>query len=410
MPRHPIVPAFNKDNPRIKRIADEVEKEVRSRVGPNSTFEERRRIAAEVLHEVGWTDEEKDLCGLVSNASAVEVEGTRYVRLSQNSSVTIFGCYGGHRIDEALYRESGKHNGSTIKPLQLRVGAVENMTPDFAHIVGELAAHHSSRILDTILEITGFVAPSRAFLEKHIHGMAQEVFANVEEMEDWARATTELGQDVAAVSCGLDRWAVRMVEPAQGDSSPPRTRSEPYVRQPPPAHDHVYRMSRAASVTTYNAAGVALQTLYYALDAGSEQMGLVKRVVKDVQWIVEACGLARVECIQDGAPELLMLPQVLRELLPDDVAVIESVDFEHTLGYIEDVVDAFTPAPEQESQKRHYRQMLLSDDAAIDTISEHFGKLEMDIATQPTTVATENQHEVLAAALRYVGKRADLNL
>ena len=87
----PRSPAFNKKNGRIKRIADEVEKEVRSRVGPNSTLEERRRVTAEVLREVGWTDEEKDLCGLVSNAPAIEVEGKHFARLSQNSSVIIFG-------------------------------------------------------------------------------------------------------------------------------------------------------------------------------------------------------------------------------------------------------------------------------------------------------------------------------
>ncbi len=45
---------------------------------------------------------------------------------------------GSHPIDEALYRGVGTRNGPTIKPIEVRVGMIEHMTPDMARIVGEL--------------------------------------------------------------------------------------------------------------------------------------------------------------------------------------------------------------------------------------------------------------------------------
>jgi len=102
-------------------------------------------LAAAVTADGLWFHSDRELHDATSTALDVEVEGRRYHRLAQASSATYHGRWGSHHIEEALYREVGVHNGPTIKPLELRVGIIEHMTPDLARIVGALSAEHSSR-------------------------------------------------------------------------------------------------------------------------------------------------------------------------------------------------------------------------------------------------------------------------
>ena len=54
---------------------------------------------------------------------------------------------------------------------------------------------------------------------------------------------------------------------------------------------------------------------------------------------------ADVHCIQDGAPELRVLPETLARMLPRSATMhrIDLVDFKRLMGYLEDVVDACEP-------------------------------------------------------------------
>src|SRR5262249_31727052 len=81
-----------------------------------------------------WWHTDQNLREALTTADEVEVEGRRYRRLDQASSATYYGRWGNHPIEEALYREVGVHNGPTVKPLKLRVGIIEHMTPDMARI------------------------------------------------------------------------------------------------------------------------------------------------------------------------------------------------------------------------------------------------------------------------------------
>ena len=85
--------------------------------------------------------------------------------------------WGDHHIEEALYREVGVRNGPTIKPIELRLGIIEGMTPDMARIVGELGAEVGSRSVVKMLRVTGLVAPGRAFIAKRTTQMAVEIAA-----------------------------------------------------------------------------------------------------------------------------------------------------------------------------------------------------------------------------------------
>ena len=128
-----------------RKIADLTDQAIREHLGPDSTFEQRQDLAAAVTTDGLWFRSDRELHDAVTTAFDVEVAGRRYHRLDQASSATYQGRWGSHHIAEALYREVGVHNGPTIKPLELRVGIIEHMTPDLARIVGELSAEHSSR-------------------------------------------------------------------------------------------------------------------------------------------------------------------------------------------------------------------------------------------------------------------------
>jgi hypothetical protein len=148
-------------NKLVNEIVASLRREVRERLGSDSTFEQRRDASFEIMRDVLWKDSEDDLQGSVTNAEEVEVGGKRYRRLQQPSSATYYGRFGAHEVHEALYREVGVHNGATIKPIELRTGIVEHLTPDMARIVGALSGERSSRSLERTLHPEGSPHKSR---------------------------------------------------------------------------------------------------------------------------------------------------------------------------------------------------------------------------------------------------------
>ena len=109
-----------------RRLMLEVRREVRERLGPDATFEQRRDAAAALTSDMLWLDTDEDLREAITTAEEIEVEGRRYRRLDQSSSATYHSRWGSHPIEEPLYREVGVHNGPTIKPIELRVGIAGN--------------------------------------------------------------------------------------------------------------------------------------------------------------------------------------------------------------------------------------------------------------------------------------------
>jgi hypothetical protein len=217
----------------VQELAAMIDREVQRRLGPNSTFEQRNNMAAEIMREGLHRREGDDLRGMKTDEEEVDEEDGRWRRLEQSSSATYFGRWGPHEIAEPLYRKVGVHNGPTMKPIERRVGIIEHMTPDMASIVGALGACHSSREVERILERTGLVPPGRAFLDKRGSRLAQGIAADAAALEVAARANETIPAEVASVSCGLDRLSVRVNEPATTDSPPRPKRIKPYVRQAP---------------------------------------------------------------------------------------------------------------------------------------------------------------------------------
>jgi hypothetical protein len=388
----------------IEQVVRMIRREVREKLGPDSTFEQRRDAAADLMKDALWKDEDEDLDGLRTNAEEIEVEGRRYRRLAQPSSATYYGRWGEHKVEEPLYREVGKHNGPTIKPIELRVGMIaRHMTPDMARIVGELGADCSSRQLQKTLRTVGLVPPSRAVLERRFKQMAAEIADEIEVLEERARQGVAVPQHVAAISCGMDRFSVRMSEPSDDpeQATPPR-RTEPYVRTPPPPKEYHYRKAWVGTTTIYDEEGNELHTWRYATEADHEPGELAERVAADVAWVLGQHPQIPVHVIQDAAPELRILPTTLTEALPANCSPRELVDLEHLMGYLDDVVDACEAEGDPRDMKGWYRGELLRDDRAIDRI---FRSLQQRARTLPGR--STRARKAVAAALRYIRHRKD---
>jgi len=402
MSREPKLSQIDAANKTVQQLAELIRKEVELRCGDNSTFEQRRDAAFGLAAEALYLDTDRDLRERVTNAEEVEVEGRRFRRLEQPSSATYFGRWGSHFIEEPLYREVGVHDGPTVKPIELQVGIVEHMTPDMARIVGELSADRSSRALEKTLITVGMRSPSRAFLANRTTQMGAEIADEVADLEKTSRTLDTLPVGIASLSAGLDRMSVRMSEaadPENADATPSR-RTEPYERAVPPPKEHHYRKAWVGSVTANDAAGNALHTWRYAVDAAADPTQLADRVAADVAWIVAANSDVPVHCIQDAAPELRALPEALRRVLPANIQAVELVDLEHLMGYLDKVVDTCEPAGDPKNMKRWYRHELLHDDAAIDRIWRSLRERAKKLAKDETPARA-----AVAAALRYIRRR-----
>ena len=297
------------------------------------------------------------------------------------------------RFEEALYREAGVHNGPTIKPIELRAGVVEHMTPDMARVVGELSADRSSRGVEKTLRAVGMVPPSRAFLADRTTQMGAEIADNITNLEKSSREQETLPEGIASASCGLDRMSTRMSEPADLEQAgqPPRSRTEPYERTPPPPKEHHYRKSWVGSLSVYDVEGKELRTWRYAVDAAADPTLLADRVAADAAWVLVAYPGVPLHSIQDAAPELRALPEALARTLPANTTRVNLVDLEHLMGYLDKVVDACEPAGDPHNVKRWYRGELLRDDSAIDRIwrglREKGKKLDADSTAARKAVA-----------------------
>ncbi|NVB38408.1 hypothetical protein G6O69_17185 [Pseudenhygromyxa sp. WMMC2535] len=392
----------------VRKLAAMIKQKVDEQLGPDATFEQRRDLEAELMRDVLWQREDDDLRESVSEADVVEVGGRRYARLSQRSSATYHGRWGPHTIEEALYRELGVHNGPTIKPLELCVGMIaRRLTPDFARIAGELSADLNSRELENILRVVGMRPPSRSLLEKRVKLMSADIVEDVDMLEAASRAVEAIPPGVASISCGLDRFSVRMAEQLDADlaeAARPKRRLAEYVRKPPPPKEHHWRKAWVGSVTIHDAEGQELHTWRYAADAGEDVRKLAERVAADVAWILRSHPQLPVHVVQDAAPELRALPEALARVLPSDAKVRTLIDFEHlTSNYLDAVVDACEPEGDPFNMKSWYRGELLRDDGAIERIWRGLLERAKRLPGRDTTART-----AVAAALSYIRHRKPL--
>lgn len=386
----------------VEKLSAMIGREVQRRLGPNSTFEQRNNMRAEIIKEAAFQDADNDLRRMTTDEEELDEGDGRWRRLDPPSSAVYFGRWGPHEIAERLYRKAGVRNGPTMKPIERRAGIIEHMTPDMACIVVALEADHCSREVERTLWRTGIPSPSRTFLEKRGSKVAQDMAKDVAALEEAARVAETIAAEVASVSCGLDRMSTRVNEPATAESPPRRKRTEPYVwSEPPDPQEAHWRKAWSASVTTYDEAGNALRTLSYGAEPTTNHNALADRVAADVAAIIAARPHVKVHCVQDAAPELRAMPEALARVMPPGKSFVDLVDIEHLAAdYLEKVVDATEPEGDPHDMKGWYRSELLRDDGAIDRIWRKLRDLGKSLPVERTEA-----RNAVAAALSYIRHR-----
>lgn len=94
------------------------------------------------------------------------------------------------------------------------------------------------------------------------------------------------------------------------------------------------------------------------------------------------------------------MPEALKQALPTTTIPVVLVDFEHLMGYLDDVVEACEPPDNPHGWKGWYRSSLLTDAAAIDTIWRKLRRLGKTLVGRGTAPRT-----AVAAALSYIRHR-----
>jgi hypothetical protein len=407
MPRERRIPQVDRQDKRLVSLVRRVAALVRERVVEEASFEDESRAAMAVMADALWLHEQERLEACVSTAERVEIGEHTYRRLSQPSSTTYHGLWGTHEIKEALYRQESVRNGPTLKPLDVRVGVVgERLLPDLGHAVGHLCSGETSREAEATLATLGFRPPSRTLIEKGAHAIGDAIIETQAALDNAVRADEAVAQEVQSVSVGMDRMAVRMDEPLTGDARDEalrRRQGRAYERTPPEPYEYAWRMAWVGSVTTYDADGEALRTVRLGGPASDDPAQLAARLTDEVLHVVEARPDVKVVCVQDGAPDLDVLRQRLREVLPEGVERHHLVDLQHLVGYLGDVVAACEPPGDPHDMLGCYRDKLLGDDGGIDDIFRHLRRKAERTARTETAART-----ALADAIRYIRKRRPL--
>ncbi len=288
------------------------------------------RAAMGAMGDVMWLFEEERLQEAVTDAPLITIDGETHQRLNQESSRVYHGLWGSHRIEEPLYRRVDVRNGPTVKPLEQVVGIVaDSLLPTLAQAAGGLMSVMTSREANQTLRGLGFQPASRAVLEKRVTEVFADMAVTSRELEEQCRADETLDFTPSVVTCGIDRFAVRMDEvmpegPARTAKLQQREDSRTYKRSPPEPKETHWRMAWAANVTMYDVDGIAQKSYRYGTDAAGNLPNLVARVTDDVLRIVASHEGVKVACIQDGAADLEPLRTELKSRLPKDTPFLSS--------------------------------------------------------------------------------------
>ncbi len=343
------------------------------------SFTEREKISLAVANESTRKLLEKDL-NAVEYPEYIRVNGQLYKK-HETGAVDYHSLCGALGVTRATFRLTGKHNGSTIVPLELEAGIIEKMTPALAYAVASSCADGTDRQCEEQLQSAHRRPPSRSTIERGVKEMGGSWKDQAEAIESKVRMEEDLPPEAHAVSVGLDRTTVPMEEPRPEDEPVPsrrRKRTKPYVRKAPPRVDVNYRMAYVATVSIVDLDGQSIIVRRYAASASEGPERVVARMCADVQHIRELQSDIPVGITQDGAPELWNL---VRSAL-DSIAIKpshECVDRYHfderkslVLGILEKTEEKANSTPkstesEPANEKRPVLHLILPDPIADPT-------------------------------------------
>ena len=359
--------------PEVAKALAEVRRVIRG-VLPQGSFGDREDVLLALTDEAMRSLIEEDLRAIaVGFGSRLLVDGVEYKQHEPGTGK--YHCLGGLvEIERYTYRPVGVHNGKTIVPLELAAGLAEGATPALAYNIAHGYGQHDTRRHCESLEAARRTPPPRATLERMAKGLACEAQREVARIENICRQTEVVPEGTRAVSIGLDRTAVPMVE-ERTEGAPPkpqRPRRKRRIRRAPKPFDIVWRMAYVGTVSFVDENGEAIVTRRYAAPACDDPAVILKRMSADVAAAVRRQPTLNVGIVQDGAPEMwnatrqALAPLQTKGVISGWKEGIDRFHLMEHLGAALEIVEGDAEA--RRAELKLWNDLLDADDDAIEQI------------------------------------------
>jgi len=335
--------------------------------GVSGSFEQREAFALKLGNELVRRWLEVELQRMAEGfGDAVVVDGARYRRHDRGTRRYHTLC-GTIAVSRDSYRLVGVHNGPTVVPLELRAGLIENATPALAFSVTQGFAERPLRHYEVEMAAAHRHTPSRSTLERIGKRIGDAIEVAIIDVEPEIRAAEPAVDGVHSISVGLDRTTVPMAELLA-----PTSNREPRIRRPPPPIEVAYRMAYVGTVSTHDLDGNVIATKRFAATPHEGPDTLLERVAGELRHLSLRYGDVPISVVQDGAPELWNLVEVLRRrtglALP-----LELIDRFHVDERLAEICDCLTFAGRELREAWHLQ--LNRSDTAIERIVRRLDQL-----------------------------------
>jgi hypothetical protein len=291
--------------PEVMQAVTEIRSALRCALS-EGTFGQREEEALAVSGEAVRQLLRQELQALADSfGEELRVDGVRY-RRHEPGADTYHSLCGPLEISRPTHRMVGVRNGPVVVAVERAAGLVEGATPALAYSVAHGYAQHDMRAHKENLEAAHRLPPSRTTLERIATRLGSAAVDHAPSIEPALRRGEKVPAGAVAVSLGLDRTSVPMIEdrPVDAPPKPERRRLRPRERSAPAPFDVNWRMAYVGTVSFVDAHGEALRTVRYASAACDDPRELVTQMTADVRAALKRSPLLHVGIVQDGAHEM----------------------------------------------------------------------------------------------------------
>jgi hypothetical protein len=306
----------------------------------------------------------------------VEIDSVLYRRMNPTFEGTYFSRRGPITIVRALYRQTGRHNGPIVVPLELAAGIVEGRwTPKAAVATAMLVQETTSRDAEAICNQLGVLPYSRSSLARATTDMGTRWDDLRETAEQKMIESFEVPRIARMVSVSVDRVSIPMDERREGRGV-------------------AFRMAYAAVWTLHDLDGTPLDSVRYGAMPARGNAAIEQALHRDLVALLDKRPNLSVVALSDGAPEMQhILERVTADL---GVDVTHALDFWHAVEKIAEAARSVGLDPKVEL--RAIRELLATDPLGVEGAERTLrGWMTLKEATP----------EPLQAAVRYLANNRE---
>lgn len=220
-------------NPQIQALIHDIAAQLTAVLGEacGGQFRTLEETILQVTSEATRLSLESALQSIASSfgkGDRILVNGQEY-KSHHQGKVGIPSLCGKLVVKRYTFRETGTHNGATAVPMDLVAGLVEGVTPVLAENIVHGCASRDMREHRKALILARRVPPSRASLERLATRYGAIACGAPAALVETIRRVERNPKGARAISFGVDRTSVAMVEPRDpdGGTAPRRKRVKP---------------------------------------------------------------------------------------------------------------------------------------------------------------------------------------